>query len=54
MVAIAVGGVALGMMFLWTQSLLMPMVAHYVVNMAQIVYAYRRGLPEVQEQSTGS
>jgi membrane protease YdiL (CAAX protease family) len=54
MVAIAVGGVALGLMFLWTQSLLMPIVAHYVVNMAQIVYAYGRGLPEAQEQSAGS
>jgi membrane protease YdiL (CAAX protease family) len=42
MVAIGVGGMALGWMFLGAQSLLLPMVAHYVANMLQILYAYRR------------
>ena len=49
MVAIAVGGVALGLMFLAEQSLLMPTVAHYVVNMLQISYAYWRGVPNLTE-----
>jgi membrane protease YdiL (CAAX protease family) len=53
MAAIAVGGVALGLMFLGEQSLLMPSVAHYVANMAQIIYAYWRGIPELSEQLTG-
>jgi membrane protease YdiL (CAAX protease family) len=47
MIAIALGGVFLGLMFLAMQSLLMPLVAHYVVNMAQIGYAYRRGIPDL-------
>jgi hypothetical protein len=53
MVATAAGGVGLGVMFLWEQSLLMPAVAHYVVNMAQIVYAYRHGLPQLERQTMG-
>lgn len=52
MVAIAVGGVALGYMLVSAQSLLMPMVAHYVANMVQIAYAYWWGIPEVPEVST--
>jgi membrane protease YdiL (CAAX protease family) len=47
MVAIALGGVLLGLMFLAMQSLLMPLVVHYVANMAQIGYAYWRGVPEL-------
>jgi membrane protease YdiL (CAAX protease family) len=47
MVAIALGGVLLGLMFLAMQSLLMPLVTHYVANMAQIGYAYWRGVPEL-------
>jgi membrane protease YdiL (CAAX protease family) len=50
MVAIAVGGVSLGLMFVVAQSLLMPAVAHYVANMAQISYAYWRGIPELSSQ----
>jgi hypothetical protein len=34
-------------MFVATQSLLMPAVAHYVANMVQISYAYWRGIPEL-------
>ncbi len=49
MVAIAAGGVLLGLMFLAEQSLLMPAVAHYVVNMVQIVYAYWRGVPGITD-----
>jgi membrane protease YdiL (CAAX protease family) len=49
MSAIAVGGVALGYMFIVEQSLLMPMVAHYVANMVQIAYAYWWGIPEIAE-----
>ena len=45
--AIAIGGGFLGLMFVTTQSLLMPVVAHYVINMAQIGYAYWRGVPEL-------
>jgi membrane protease YdiL (CAAX protease family) len=47
MAAIAIGGVLLGVMFLGEQSLLMPSVAHYVANMAQISYVYWRGVPEI-------
>jgi membrane protease YdiL (CAAX protease family) len=47
MVAIAMGGILLGLMFVTTQSLLMPAVAHYVINMVQIGYAYWRGVPEL-------
>lgn len=47
MTAIALGGVFLGVMFFAEQSLLMPMVAHYVANMVQISYAYWRGVPEL-------
>lgn len=50
MLAIAIGGVILGLMFFAAQSLLIPAVAHYVVNMAQISYAYWRGLPEMADQ----
>ena len=53
MVAIALGGVVLGMMFLGEQSLLMPAVAHYMANMAQITYAYWRGVPELEEAVGG-
>ncbi|MCC6457693.1 MAG: CPBP family intramembrane metalloprotease [Caldilineaceae bacterium] len=49
MVAIALGGVLLGLMFLAMQSLLMPLVAHYVANMGQIGYAYWRGVPELSD-----
>jgi membrane protease YdiL (CAAX protease family) len=45
--AIAIGGVLLGLMFIATQSLLMPAVAHYVINMVQISYAYWRGIPDL-------
>lgn len=54
MVAIAVGGLLLGLMFLVENSLLMPLAAHYVANMAQISYAYWRGIPEQSEQAAGS
>lgn len=47
MIAIALGGVLLGMMFIGQQSLLMPSVAHYVANMVQISYAYWFGIPEL-------
>jgi membrane protease YdiL (CAAX protease family) len=47
MAAIAIGGVLLGSMFVATQSLLIPAVAHYVANMVQISYAYWRGIPEL-------
>lgn len=50
MTATALGGVLLGLMFLAAQSLLMPAVAHYVVNMVQISYAYRRGVPELSPE----
>jgi membrane protease YdiL (CAAX protease family) len=40
MAAIAVGGMVLGGMFLAAESLLLPVVAHYVVNMVQLAYAY--------------
>jgi membrane protease YdiL (CAAX protease family) len=50
MAAIAVGGVILGLMFVVTQSLLMPMVAHYVANMVQIGYAYWWGVPELSPE----
>jgi membrane protease YdiL (CAAX protease family) len=50
MAAIAVGGVLLGLMFVMTQSLLMPMVAHYTANMVQIGYAYWRGVPELSPE----
>lgn len=52
MAAIAVGGVLIGAMFAATQSLLMPMVAHYVANMAQIAYAYWHGIPELTSEAT--
>ena len=52
MVAIALGGVLLGFMFLAEQSLLMPAVAHYVANMVQITYAYWRGVPELTTSAT--
>ncbi len=42
MVAIGAGGMALGWMFLGAQSLLLPMVAHYIANIIQITYAYGR------------
>jgi membrane protease YdiL (CAAX protease family) len=51
MVAIALGGVLLGVMFVTMQSLLMPMVAHYVANMVQIAYAYWRGVPELSSMA---
>jgi membrane protease YdiL (CAAX protease family) len=49
MAAIALGGVMLGVMFVAAKSLLMPLVAHYVANMAQIVYAYWVGIPEMPD-----
>ncbi len=52
MVAIALGGVLLGFMFVEARSLLMPMVAHYVANMVQISYAYWRGIPELSSQAS--
>jgi membrane protease YdiL (CAAX protease family) len=54
MIAIAIGGVVLGLMFVAEQSLLMPTVAHYVANMVQISYAYWRGIPELSNQATSS
>lgn len=45
--AVAIGGILLGLMFVTTQSLLMPAVAHYVVNMVQIGYTYWHGVPEL-------
>lgn len=39
--AIGVGGVLLGWMLVATGSLLLPVIAHYVTNMAQIALAYR-------------
>jgi membrane protease YdiL (CAAX protease family) len=53
MAAIAVGGVLLGLMFLVEQSLVMPVVAHYVVNMLQIGYAYWRGVPTFDHAPNG-
>jgi membrane protease YdiL (CAAX protease family) len=53
MVAIAVGGALLGWMFVETQSLLLPAVTHYVVNMAQIVYAFWVGVPEIAGEANG-
>lgn len=35
-------GAIFGGLFLWTGGLLMPLVAHYVVNVAQIALAWRR------------
>lgn len=52
--AIMVGGLALGIMFLSAHSLLMPAVAHYVANMAQIIYAYWRGIPELAGEDRAS
>ena len=54
MIAVALGGVVLGSMFFAERSLLMPAVAHYVVNMAQISYAYWHGIPETATQSSDS
>lgn len=45
MVAIAAGGVLLGIMLVTTGSLLLPAITHYVANLAQIIYVYARGLP---------
>ena len=52
MAAIAIGGVLIGVMFFAAHSLLMPMVAHYVANMAQIAYAYWRGIPELATENS--
>lgn len=40
-VGVTLGGVVLGVLFLLAGSLLLPLWAHYVVNMAQLVLAYR-------------
>src|SRR5690606_9263296 len=41
MLGVSLGGLLLGWMFVATGSLVMPLVCHYVTNMAQIAAAYR-------------
>lgn len=45
MIGVSLGGLILGVMFLATESLLLPIWTHYVINMAQLVVAYRLGPP---------
>lgn len=45
-------GVGFGLMFLWTGSLLLPFVAHYVANGVQIALAMRIGPPPGLEAET--
>lgn len=44
MLGVTLGGLALGALFVAADSLLLPVWTHYIVNMAQLVVAYRRGL----------
>lgn len=46
-VGVTLGGIVLGMLFLWTGSLVLPLWTHYVVNMAQLLLAYRLGTQTV-------
>jgi membrane protease YdiL (CAAX protease family) len=42
-IGVTVGGLALGLLFVYAESLLLPLWTHYVVNMAQLALAYRLG-----------
>ena len=48
MIGAGLAGILLGMLFLYTGSVVAPLVAHYVANSVQVVQAMRRGYGRVQ------